>query len=213
MKRMIKTAALVGIAGMAFSTLHAGEQSGEALFEAHCAACHTTDLNKMNHKNTLIAPIVDEVMTHIKERFGKEKAKAISFMADYTLAPDPKKSVCASIEVFGLMPAQKGVVTREEAIAIAKMMLERYPRKAFTEQEEEGGEKHRGMRFEKLDKNKDGSITAREFQLFRAAKNHIDPGKFVNTYYFDRLDLNGDGKMDRAEFDAMKADKRKMRQQ
>ena len=75
------------------------------------------------------------------------------------------------------------------------------------EAKEGGG--HRGMTFEKLDQNKDGSITAKEFQLFRARKNNIDPSKFVNTYYFDRVDLNHDGKMDQAEFDKMKADKRR----
>ena len=188
--------------------LSAGEINAEKLFEANCAACHITDLSKMSNKSALIAPPVDEIMTHAKEEFGTDKAKAVKFMAEYVLHPDPKKSFCASIETFGVMPAQKGIISAEEAAAIVAMMYDKYPRKAFTDMEEkEGG--HSGMTFEKLDRNKDGGITAREYQLFRAEKNHIDASKFVNTYYFDRIDPNGDGKLDQKEFDAFKAEKRR----
>jgi len=193
------------------SLLSAGETNPQKLFEANCVACHITDLSKMGDKSALIAPPADEIMTHIKEDF-RSKDKAVKFMADYILAPDPKTSHCASIETFGLMPAQKGIITPDEATAIVSMMFDAYPRAAFTEQENKEGNKHTGMTFEKLDRNQDGGITAREFQLFRAEKNHIDPNKFTNTYYFDRLDLNGDGKMDQAEFKKMKADKRKKKE-
>lgn len=192
------------------SLLSAGGVNAEKLFEANCVACHITDLSKMSDKNTLIAPVADEIITHIKEDFTT-KEKAVQFMAEYILTPDPKESHCASIETFGLMPAQKGIITQEEAVAITSMMYDRYPRAAFTEAENQRGTKHTGMRFEKLDRDKDGSITAKEYQFFRAEKNHIDPAKFTNTYYFDRLDLNGDGKMDEKEFDIMKAEKRRKR--
>ena len=188
----------------------AGQSDPHKLFDAHCAACHITDLGKMGNKSALIAPPADEVMTHIKEDFPS-KTEAVRFMAEYVLHPDPRKAHCASIETFGVMPSQKGVITPEEAEAITGMMYDTYPRAAFTEQENKGGNKHRGMTFETLDLDGDGAITAKEFQLFRARKNHIDPAKFVNTYYFDRLDLNGDGKMDREEFGKMKAEKRRKR--
>jgi hypothetical protein len=180
------------------------------LYETNCMACHTTDLAKMADKATLIAPPADEIMTHIKEDFT-QRDKAVAFMADYILAPDPKQSHCASIETFGLMPSQKGIITHEEATAISAMMYDNYPRTAFTEQENKARTEHGGMTFEKLDRDNDGAISAREYQRFRAEKNNIDLSKFVNTYYFDRLDLNGDGKMDRKEFDIMKAEKRRKR--
>lgn len=189
--------------------LSAGEINAAQLFQNNCAVCHITDLAKMDNKNAFIAPPADEIMTHAKEEFGTDKAKAVRFMADYVLAPDPKKSFCASIETFGVMPSQKGVVSKEEAEAIVSMMYDTYPRKAFTDKQKKQGGGHSGMTFDKIDYNKDGAITAKEFQLFRAKKNNIDPNKFVNTYYFDRIDLNGDGKMDQEEFDKMKADKRK----
>ena len=198
---------------LALSTLlSANEINATKLYKVNCAACHITDLSKMSNKSAFIAPPADEIMTHAKEEFGTDKAKAVKFMADYILTPDPMKSFCASIETFGVMPAQKGIITPAEAEAIVSMMYDTYPRKAFTEMEgKERGEGH-GMTFEKLDYNKDGSLTAKEFQRFRAEKNHIDLDKFVNTYYFDRIDLNGDGKMDQAEFDKMKADKKAKRQ-
>ena len=192
--------------------LSANDINATKLFETNCATCHITDLSKMSNKSVFIAPPADEIMTHAKEEFGTDKAKAVKFMADYVRNPDPMKSFCASIEVFGVMPTQKDVVTKEEAEAIVSMMYDTYPRKAFTDMEAKEGGGHRGMTFEKLDQNKDGGITAREFQIFRAKKNNIDPNKFVNTYYFDRIDLNHDGKMDRAEFDKMKAEKRRKKQ-
>ncbi len=194
------------------SLLSANEINATKLFETNCAACHITDLSKMSNKSTFIAPPADEIMTHAKEEFGTDKAKAVKFMADYVRNPDPMKSFCASIETFGVMPAQKDVVTAQEAEAIVSMMYDTYPRKAFTDMEAKEGGGHSGMTFEKLDYNTDGSITAKEFQRFRAEKNNIDPEKFVNTYYFDRIDLNSDGKMDREEFDKMKAEKRKKKQ-
>jgi len=192
--------------------LSANEINATKLFETNCAACHITDLSKMSNKSVFIAPPADEIMTHAKEEFGTDKAKAVKFMADYVRNPDPMKSFCASIEVFGVMPTQKDAVTKEEAEAIVSMMYDTYPRKAFTEMNAKEGGGHSGMTFEKLDLNKDGGITAKEFQIFRAKKNNIDPNKFVNTYYFDRIDLNHDGKMDRAEFDKMKAEKRRKKQ-
>ena len=192
--------------------LSANEINATKLFETNCAACHITDLSKMSNKSAFIAPPADEIMTHAKEEFGTDKAKAVKFMADYVRNPDPMKSFCASIETFGVMPTQKDVVTAQEAEAIVSMMYDTYPRKAFTDMEAKEGAGHSGMTFEKLDYNKDGSLSAKEFQRFRAEKNHIDLDKFVNTYYFDRIDLNRDGKMDQAEFDKMKADKRKKKQ-
>lgn len=187
----------------ALSTLlSAADADTEKLFEAKCAMCHITDLSKMKDKSTFIAPPADEIMLHMKEEFTK-KEEAVKFMADYILAPDPAKAHCASIEYFGMMPAQKGIITQEEAAAISGMMYDKYPRDAFAQEAVRGH-----MTFEKLDQNKDGSITAKEFQLFRAKKNKIDPNRFVNTYYFDKLDLNHDGKMDQAEFAKMRDEKR-----
>jgi len=194
------------------SLLSANEINATKLFETNCAACHITDLSKMSNKSTFIAPPADEIMTHAKEEFGTDRAKAVKLMAEYILAPDPMKSFCASIETFGVMPPQKDIITPAEAEAIVGMIYDTYPREAFTEMEAKEGSRHSGMTFEKLDYNKDGSLSAKEFQQFRAEKNHIDLDKFVNTYYFDRIDLNRDGKMDQAEFDKMKADKRKKKQ-
>ena len=209
----MKTKIILLTSLLTFSTqLSASEINATQLFETNCAACHITDLSQMSNKSVFIAPPADEIMTHAKNEFGTDKAKAVKFMTEYILKPDPLKSFCASIETFGVMPAQEGIITPEEAKAIVTMMYDTYPRKAFTEMEAKQGGGYGGMTFEKLDRNKDGSITAKEFQIFRAEKNNIDPNKFVNTYYFDRLDLNRDGKMDQMEFDKMKADKRAKRQ-
>ncbi len=200
----MKTNKRLLLAMIAISTvLSASEIDTGKLYENYCVVCHVTDLEKMKDKASLIAPPADEIMEHMKYEF-ENKEKAVKFMAEYMLTPDPKKALCASIETFGVMPAQKGIITLEEAEAISSMMFDKYPRKEFIADEVKGR-----MTFEKLDVNVDGSITAKEYQLFRATKNNIDPSKFINSYYFDRLDLNGDGKMDREEYNIMREEKRR----
>ena len=209
----MKTKKLLLASILALGTpLLASDIDATQLFQNKCAFCHITDLSRMDNKSAFIAPPADEIMTHAKLEYGKDKAKAIKSMSEYIMAPDPQKTFCASIETFGMMPAQKGIITQKEAEAIIDMMYTKYPRKEFTakEAEKKGAG---GMTFEKLDINKNGSITAKEFQIFRANRNNIDPNKFKNTLYFDRMDLNSDGKMDKKEFDKMKADKMRKKQQ
>ncbi|WP_457744680.1 hypothetical protein [Sulfurimonas sp.] len=100
--------------------------SAEKLFDAKCVACHLkvipSDMSK------LIAPPLNGVMRHVKMKYTT-KEKAITFIRSYVLNPQKSKALCMpkSIQRFGLMPSQKGLVSSTELNEIAQWMYENYP--------------------------------------------------------------------------------------
>jgi len=102
----------------------------EELFDAKCSMCHVktrpTDMSKM------VAPAIMGVMRHVKMKYPK-KEDAVNFMVDYVLNPSKEKAVCMpmKIEKFGLMPSQKGAVTKEELKSISSWLFDNFPPKGF----------------------------------------------------------------------------------
>jgi mono/diheme cytochrome c family protein len=170
--------------------------SGEELFKAKCAACHQV---AVKDKNSLIAPPINKVMMHMHKAFDS-KEKAVSFIKEYALNPDPKKTNCPSIDVFGVMPSQKGNVNPKEIEEIANYLYDNFPTKAFMQKRMAQKGMRRGMGgFKMMDTNGDGYISKDEFNAFRAKKEGIDISKFKYDYFFKKLDTNGDGKLDKSE--------------
>jgi len=162
--------------------------------------CHTTKRITTDQKKGLIGPPIDEIMLHVKERYPKKK-EAVAFIAVYLMHPSADKALCASIDKFGIMPSMKGRINQQEALAVSEMIFEKFPREQFAAMEKKSRE---GITFETIDTNKDGKITSKEFQIFRAKRNHMDPNSFKYDLYFQKIDQNGDGYMDRAEFQKMR---------
>ena len=106
--------------------------TGAELLEKKCASCHMLEAPEFHQIPTLKAPAMDAVVFHINLAMEDEKEKK-AFITDYVLNPDPSKSVCESNKVakFGVMPSQKGKVTKEELALIATEMLEKYPHQSF----------------------------------------------------------------------------------
>ena len=105
-------------------------QEAAILFEAKCAACHTT--TRPSDRSTLVAPPVMGVMRHVKMTYSSKK-EAVKFVTEYALNPQESKAVCMpqKIKHFGLMPSQKGNVTKEELQTIASWMYDNFPPKGF----------------------------------------------------------------------------------
>jgi len=167
--------------------------------------CHTTKLISRDQKKGLIGPPIDEVMLHVKEHYP-EKKEAVAFIADYLMHPSVDKALCASIDKFGVMPSMKGRINQQEALAVSEMIFEKFPREQFATMEKKSRE---GITFDTIDIDKDGKITSREFQIFRAKRNHMDPNSFKHDLYFQKIDQNKDGYMDRAEFQKMRKERMK----
>ena len=185
------------LSALVFSAIYAN--SGEEIFKTKCMMCHTTQ--KEPTKANLIGPPINEVMFHIKESFS-DKKEAIAFMKDYIFNPDPKKALCPSIDKFGIMPSQKGILDEKETNEVLEYLFDTFPTSDFKKRERKD---RRGITFEKLDKNRDGFISPEEFIEFRAKRNNIDVNSFKANLFFKRVDLNNDGKMDREEFEKMRA--------
>ena len=116
---------LVGAAALLFTPMTHAQTSGEVLFDAKCASCHV----KMRPADisTLMAPPAMGVMRHVKMKYDT-KEKAVTFITEYALDPKESKAVCMEdkIKRFGLMPSQKGKVSKEELSVIAGWMYDNF---------------------------------------------------------------------------------------
>ncbi len=112
-------------AALLFTPMTYAQTSGEALFDDKCASCHI----KMRPADisTLVAPPAMGVMRHVKMMYNT-KEDAVKFITDYALDPQESKAVCMTdkIKRFGLMPSQKGNVSKEELAVIAGWMYENF---------------------------------------------------------------------------------------
>jgi len=96
-----------------------GDEAKE-LFIKKCATCHS--LTPPVNKSEMKGPPAPGVMFHLKEEFkSDEKIKA--HIIDFTLNPTREKAICKSVKRFGVMPSQKGKVTKEELSKIADWMI------------------------------------------------------------------------------------------
>ena len=101
------------------------ETSGEALFETKCASCHVK--TRPSDISTLVAPPIMGVARHVKMTY-KTKEEAVKFITEYALDPQESKAVCMpdKLKRFGLMPSQKGSVTKEELTTIAGWIYDNF---------------------------------------------------------------------------------------
>ena len=174
--------------------------SAQELFNSKCAICHKTNVED---KNSLIAPPINKVMMHVKKSFNN-KEDAIKFMKDYVVNPDPKKSICPSIDIFGVMPSQKGTIKDNELEKVLNYLYDNFP---HGNMQKRGMHKGMGMGrggFMKIDSNGDGFVSKDEFKAFRAKKEGIDIKKIKYDYFFNKLDKDGNGKLSKDEFIAFK---------
>ncbi len=113
---------------------------GKALLTQKCAICHNLDMPPQSYENE-IAPSMMAVTFHVKDFIksdnpSEHKGKIISFVQDYVMEPTAEKSLCdkASLDGYGLMPSQKGKVTKDEVKAIVEYMYAIYDNQILLKQ-------------------------------------------------------------------------------
>jgi cytochrome c553 len=118
---------------LAISTLSLMASDGKALLEKNCASCHTFDLPSPETIPTFKAPAMEAVGFHLKLAMDDDD-KIKNFIVDYVLNPDISKSVCESnkVQQFGVMPSQKGKVSKADLEKIAEYVTKHFPTKEFT---------------------------------------------------------------------------------
>ncbi len=117
---ILTTLLLGGALSISFTSgLYAND--GAQLFEQKCAVCHP--MKRPADKSTMIAPPAMGLMYHMGEDIGSDE-KILSHINDFVMNPTKEKAICPSVKRFGLMPSQKGSITKEELNIVAKWMIE-----------------------------------------------------------------------------------------
>jgi mono/diheme cytochrome c family protein len=134
----------------AFTILTAKDLTGEAIYNAKCATCHTLDVKKdMTGKDraemmkNFKAPPMAKVSAKVRDSFKEDANKSIAFVADYIVNPDINKSLCMAMAVkkFGVMPAVGKGMTSKEIAVVSKWLVTNFDRKWSTMMETKCKEK------------------------------------------------------------------------
>ncbi len=117
---------------LALASVAQAAPTGEELTKTKCASCHMLEVPEPAMIPKLTAPPLHSVLFHLKLDIEDPKEQK-AFIIDYALNPKASKSVCESNQVqkFGVMPSQKGLVTKEELALIADYSIKTFPSKAF----------------------------------------------------------------------------------
>ena len=115
-----------------FTMLNAEDVTGEGVYKAKCASCHTLNAKKdMTDKERLAlmkerkAPPMAKVSAKVRDAFKEDANKSIAFVADYIVNPDANKSVCMAraVKKFGVMPAIGKSMTPKEIELVSKWLV------------------------------------------------------------------------------------------
>jgi len=113
--------------------------NGELLITQKCAKCHNLDMPPKSYENE-IAPSMMAVTFHLKDFIksnnpSEHEGKVVTFIKDYVIEPSREKSFCdkASLDSYGIMPSQKGNVTKDELDAIAHYMYRTFDNQKMLE--------------------------------------------------------------------------------
>ena len=138
----MKTILTIGLVSALALSLQASE--AEKLFDSKCSACHIK--TRPTDRSKMVAPPIMGVLRHVKITYPT-KEKAVNFIKDYVFNPSKDKAVCMPqrIAKFGLMPSQKGAVTKAEVEKIASWLYDNFPPKGFRGMMERGMGMGRGM--------------------------------------------------------------------
>ena len=97
----------------------------ESLTENKCGSCHLVGKITKEKLNRMAAPPSWALSKKVKMAYPN-RLDGIDFIVNYTFDPSEDKMLFPkeTKERFGLMPSQKGALTDEEALAIAKYILD-----------------------------------------------------------------------------------------
>ncbi len=164
---------IVGLATTAFAS-----PSAELVFDSKCAVCHIKTMP--TDRANMVAPALIGVMRHVKMAYPN-KDEAVKFIVDYVQNPSKDKAICMPQKIarFGLMPSQKGNITKKELQEVSEWMFDNYPPANFacnSRAQGKGGMPRGGKgmmnrpSFSMFDTDGNGVITQEEFNTFRTTR-------------------------------------------
>lgn len=109
------------ISFLLLSTASYGNEKGKILFMDKCSSCHVMEIPQ--DRSTLAGPPAKGIMFHMSEAFSN-KTDIQKHIEEFVLNPTLEKAICRSTRRFGLMPSQKGLISKEELKIVATWMIE-----------------------------------------------------------------------------------------
>jgi cytochrome c len=98
--------------------------SGKQIFDAKCTSCHNImPPQSKTERKAVIAPPIGNILFHLGQEF-KNQEDIKKHIVNFTLNPTKEKAICNSVKRFGLMPSQKGNITKEELEKVADFLTD-----------------------------------------------------------------------------------------
>ncbi len=127
----------------ACSTENSRHYDAQKLLAEKCAKCHNLDMPPKTYEDEKAPPMM-AVAFHVKDFMpvrnpADKKPAFVAFVTDYVLHPAASKSFCdkQSLESYGLMPSQKGNISRPELEAVAEYIYDTYTKEVFLKKMQE----------------------------------------------------------------------------
>ncbi len=164
---------------------------GEKLLTKKCSSCHNLDMPPKTSPNEPAPPMM-AVAFHLRDFLkapspSENREKFISFIQDYVINPSKEKSLCdkKSLESYGMMPSQKGKVTKEELRAIASYMYEHYDPSKFLKMMNERAEWKKMPLYKRVLKSKN-CLSCHDIQKDKIAPSFV---KIAQKYQNDKTQI------------------------
>ncbi len=151
MKKIVYTFIILLYVGCGNSEHNQSKQisyNGKKLLEQKCSKCHNIKFPPKDFTNE-IAPPMMTIVFHFNDWFKavseQEKLiKQLDFVTDYVINPSKDKAYCTKdmLKKYGVMPSQKGAVTKDEVRAIWEYLFNNYTQKKLMQKQKALEELH-----------------------------------------------------------------------
>lgn len=109
---------------LATSTLLSAASTSEELANEKCGSCHLMGKITKEKLNRMVAPPYWAMAKKANDKYTT-RADRLNYLVDFALNPTEEKMLFPpeTKERFGLMPSQKGIVSKEDITKIANYLL------------------------------------------------------------------------------------------
>ena len=164
--------------------------NGKKLLIQKCSRCHNLAFPPKNFKDEKAPPVMT-ISFHFHDWMKgyndeSKMVKFISFAQDYVINPSKNKAYCPPdmLKHYGIMPSQKGKVTKEEIKAIAKYIWINYTFKKLSEKES------KLKKFNSLPKGEQIALKYHCMTCHRKNKNIVGPSfKNIAKRYKNNINI------------------------
>jgi len=162
---------------------------GKTLLKQKCSHCHNINFPPKEFDNEIAPPMLT-ISFHFQDWFkaatdAEKLHNQIAFVKDYVLNPSVDKAYCTKdmLKKFGLMPSQKGKVTKDEIEAIARYVFTTYTPQNLSKKQKALRKLHSLPQGEQL------AIKYKCFSCHRKDKNLVGPSfKDIGLKYKNNID-------------------------